>query len=159
MSDQILYSAKISFHLPRGHDKPKGTAVNVIVATKSNGQGDINLAIRERFAKMETWKDDGQHTYTYALDVLPVGLQEINGEMKTTIELEPNKSPVMFDYELALVFDDGDPMTAKTRLTQRRTGVLLDQTDRKFSSWHTLKKQSFMLNGAQSDWGNLLGQP
>lgn len=135
MANQTLRSAKIAFYLPQGDDKDTETNVSVYVSTKFNGQWDLLIAKKENFAGTDTWEDDGQHTYTYALDVTQVDLSQINSDVKTIISIAPNgNDTVKFDYTLTLVFDDGDPNTAQIELTQKRTGITLSQDSRTYQS-------------------------
>ena len=135
MANQILRSGRISFYLPQGDDKDTDTKVSVYIMTKFNGQWDLLLAKKENFAGTDTWEDDGQHTYTYDLDITPVDLSQINSDVKTTISIMPNgNDTVKFEYTLALVFDDGDPNTAQIELSQKRTGIELNQDNRTYQS-------------------------
>ncbi len=135
MADQTLRSAKIAFYLPQGDDKDTETKVSVYITSKFNGQWDILLAKKEIFAGTDTWEDDGQHTYTYSLDITSVNLTQINPELKTTITIQPNgNDTVKFEYTLTLIFDDGDPNTAQIELSQRRTGIELNQDNRTYVS-------------------------
>lgn len=135
MADQILQSASIAFYLPQGDDKDTDTKVSVTVSTKFNEQFDLQLASKFNFAGTDTWEDDGNHTYTYGLGVASVPLAKIDPNVKTVISIEPNgNDTVKFDYTLTLVFDDGDSSTAQIVLTQKRTGITLDQNNRTYSS-------------------------
>lgn len=135
MAEQTLRSARIAFYLPQGDDKDTDTKVSVYVMTKFNGQFDILLAKKEQFAGTDTWEDDGQHTYTYALDATSVNLSQISSDVKTIISIQPNgNDTVKFEYTLTLVFDDGDPNTAAIELAQKRTGIELNQDNRTYQS-------------------------
>src|SRR2546423_3629557 len=104
MANQTLRNARIAFYLPEGDDKDDDTRVSVYVTTKYNGQFDLLLAKKENFAGTDTWEDDGQHTYTYPLDITPVDLSQISQDVKTTISIAPNgNDTVKFEYTLTLV--------------------------------------------------------
>ena len=135
MANQTLRSGRISFYLPKGDDKDTDTKVSVYVTARFNNQFDLLLAKKEHFAGTDTWEDDGQHTYTYQLDVTPIDLSQINADIKTTISIEPNSNDtIKFEYALSLNFDDGDPNTAQIELTQKRTDIVLSQDNRNFVS-------------------------
>lgn len=132
---QVLKSGIIAFHLPPGDDKDINTKVSVYVIAKFNNQFDLLLAKKENFADTDIWEDDGQHTYTYQLDVTPIDLAQIDQDVKTTIRIISNgNDTVKFDYTLTLVFDDGDPNTAQIEVTQKRTDIALSQDNRTYIS-------------------------
>ena len=157
MAEPTLRKGRISFFLPPGHDKAHDTKVTVNVGVKSDNQADLEIARKEGFAGTEGWKDDGQHTYTYELDVVSVGLTQIDGDVKTSIAIQPDKNhPVKFDYKLTLYFDDGDPDTAEIKLIQTRSGILLDENHRTFDSWRIFTRFESSVHAGYSvgecDW-------
>jgi hypothetical protein len=138
MAELKLRSARISFFLPPGYPKAESTKVSVRVSTKLKlePQKELPLAEKTNFAGASVWEDDGQHTYTYALNISPAELAQTTGDLRTIIEITPQSyDNIQFDYKLTLIFDDGDPSSATIQMTQSRNGVRLDQEHRSFHSW------------------------
>jgi hypothetical protein len=135
MADQSLQSGRIVFSLPKGDDKDDDTIVDVFVTTKYDNQFDIQLASKVGFGNGQVWEDDGQHSYSYELDVATVDLTQIDPNVRTTIRIHPNGNDrVVFNYRLELVFDDGDPQTAEVTLTQERGTITLDENNTTYIS-------------------------
>ena len=151
MAEQTLRSAKIVFFIHNGYDKAVDTKVSVHVTTRLGSNKHLEIARKEGFAGRDAWEDDGQHSYAYALDVASVSLAEITSNLNTAIEIHSQGSEsVKFNYELTLVFDDGDPDTAEVRLTQSRPGIVLDQAHRTFRSWHIFTRHESQLHACYS---------
>lgn len=135
MAEQTLRSGTITFFLPEGDDKDTDTKASVFITSKFNNQFDLTLASKVDFAGIDTWEDTGDKSYTYQLDVIPVGLSQITSDVKTTITIAPvGNDTVIFGYRLSLIFDDGDPNTAQITLTQVKDNITLSQDNRTYTS-------------------------
>jgi hypothetical protein len=129
-----LKSAKIAFYLPQGDDKDDDTKISVYITTKFNGQWDLQIAKKDDFAGNETWEDDGNHTYTYDLDIVAVDLTQISSDVKTQIVIKPNGNDrLKCEYTLTLTFDSGDPAKPIV-LSQHKTDVDINQDNRTYNS-------------------------
>lgn len=109
-SEPTLQNAKITFSLPEGDDKDDNTAVTVTVSSKINNQFDTVIARLEAFGQQQVWEDDGSHSYSYDLPVMP-GIKRsdvTSGGIKTTIEWMPvGDDRCFFAYTMVLGFSDG----------------------------------------------------
>jgi hypothetical protein len=130
-----LKKAVITFVIPEGDDKDTDTKVSVRVSAKFNNQFDLSLASLNDFAGDVTWEDPGGKEYAYELNVSSVRFDQVSGDVKVRISINPvGSDTVKFGYRLVLTFDDDDPKTDPTVLTQERSGITLSQNARDFSS-------------------------
>ena len=135
-SEPTLRSAKIIFIMPEGDDKDDDTAVSVSVSSRFNDQFDVRLAYLDNFANTGPWEDTGGKSYTYELNCARgLKLSQIDKNVKTKISINPvGNDTVKFGYRLILTFDDDDPTTAPTEITQERSDIVLSQDNRTFTS-------------------------
>ncbi len=128
---QQLRSAKITFIIPEGDDKDDNTKVSMTVTTRVNNQFEQTLASLDNFGDQQVWEDDGNHSYSYDLNIAGGVTYEMvtAGGIKTKIEWKPvGNDRGFFHYRLVLRFDDGDPSTAPIELEQT-SPVLIEMSE------------------------------